>query len=173
MSLINAIRRAAGGAGKPRLEDEKPETDDEETSAEAEEKDASAEDDGAEPDAEAKDGEEEDAEEDKSMSAEARAGFARGRRAERRRLAAILGSKEAEASPALAAHYAFQTSDPASKALAALKAAGPSAATGLASRMTGRSGSRLGAGGEKAAGKDHGSGWDSALAKAGVARKGK
>ncbi|MCA0027344.1 MULTISPECIES: hypothetical protein [unclassified Mesorhizobium] len=172
-SLMNAIRRATGG--KPRLEDDKPEdTDEDKNKAEdtadepADEDDVSddddpeAEDDKDEPDAE-------EGKDDKDMSAADRAVFARGRKAERKRIGAILGSKAAAANPALAAHLAFATNDRASKVLAALKAAGPAASTsGLAARMGSRP-SQLGRGGDKPTSrKDAGAAWDGALAAAGV-----
>lgn len=186
MSLMEAIRRATGG--KPRMEDKKPdemEEDETDTSAEGDEKDVDAEDDeetapdaeGEEKDPDAEDDEEiapdaED-EEDKKMTAADRKVYGRGRKAERKRLAKILGSKAAEANPALAAHLAFNTSDSAGKALAALKASGPSAVGNLASRMAGRN-SRTGRGGEAPAGKrDAGAAWDKAMAAAGVKAKGK
>lgn len=182
MSLMEAIRRATGG--KPRMEDKKPDEMEEEetdTSAEGDEKDVEAE--GEEDDTsaegekkDAEDGEDEtcaEDEEDKTMSAAERTAFARGRSAERTRVAKILGSKAAEANPALAAHLAFNTSDDVAKSLAALKASAPSASAGLASRMAGR-GSRTGRGGEAPAGKrDAGAAWDKAMAAAGVKAKGK
>lgn len=188
MSLMEAIRRATGGAGKPRLEDKKPEEieeEEKETSAAEEDKEPEAEaDEEKEPEAadpaeeeedetEAEDEQEE--REAKKFSASERAAFATGRKAERRRLSKILGSKAAEGNPQLAAHLAFNTSDPASKALAALKAAGPSAAAGgLASRMNARPPSKTGRGGENASrAKDAGAAWDGPLAKAGVKLKGK
>lgn len=176
MSLMNAIRRATGGAGKPRLEDEKPEEveaeeGEKETGAETEEKEPDAEDEEKEPDAENDELEEgAEGEEDKNMNAAQRAAFAKGRSAERKRIGAILGSPAAEANPTLAAHLAFATADSPKKALAALKAAGPAAgANGLSARMNARRPSQLGRGGESSSrAKDAGAVWDSAMTKAGV-----
>ncbi|TPL30183.1 hypothetical protein [Mesorhizobium sp. B2-4-7] len=174
-SLMNAIRRATGG--KPRLEDDKPaETDEDKAEAvdttdgddedETDDDEPDAEDEKDEPDAE-------DDKDDKDMSAADRATFAKGRKAERKRIGAILGSKAAQANPTLAAHLAFATNDRAAKAIAALKAAGPAAsATNLASRMGSRA-SQLGRGGEKPRSKDAGAAWDGPLAAAGVKVKGK
>lgn len=190
-SLMEAIRRATGGAGKPRLDDKKPDDmeDEDKTSAEDETDDPDAEDDEDKPAAE--DGKDDpDAEEDedeteaedeeeertaKKLSAPERSAFAKGRKAERRRLSKILGSKAASANPTLAAHLAFATSDPASKALASLKAAGPAASNGgIAARMNNRPPSRTGRGGENATrSKDAASAWSGPLAKAGVKLKGK
>lgn len=52
-------------------------------------------------------------------------GLQAGATAERERVKAIIMSPEAQANPALAAHYAYNTADDAPKAIAAMKAAGP------------------------------------------------
>lgn len=176
MSLAQMIRRVAGG--KPRsMADERPdeELEDEETTAETDDTDTTAEDDGPEKEAEdegaePEDGDEEPAAEDdgdKDMPAKEKAAFAKGRKAERKRIGAILGSSHADANPGLAAHLAFQTADSPKKALATLKFGGKSAA-GLSDRMNARGASRTGRGGEAdVRGKSTGSAWDNALAKAG------
>ena len=56
-------------------------------------------------------------------------GLQAGATAERERVKAIIMSPEAQANPALAAHYAYNTADDAPKAIAAMKAAGPAAKT--------------------------------------------
>ncbi|TPN16236.1 hypothetical protein FJ973_05965 [Mesorhizobium sp. B2-1-3] len=164
-SLMNAIRRATGG--NPRLEDDKPDDTDEDKNKAEDTADEPADDDD-----DVSDDDDPEAEEDKDMSAADRAVFARGRKVERKRIGAILGSKAAMANPALAAHLAFATNDRASKVLAALKAAGPAAsATGLAARMGNRP-SQLGRGGDRPTSrKDAGAAWDGALAAAGVKTK--
>jgi hypothetical protein len=179
MSLMSAIRRATRGANKPRLEDEKPEPEDEEdeTSAETEQEETEAEgEDGAPADEDDDDETSAEEEEEKEPDASATAKhYARGWKAQKKRMSAILGSAAAQANPALAAHLAFATDDSAAKALAALKAAGPAAAANsLSSRMNARQPSQLGRGGEaNSRAKDAGAAWDGALAKAGVAKKGK
>jgi hypothetical protein len=191
MSLASAIRSAMTGRRmKSRLEDEKPEDaedDDKPVDAEGDEEDkpeaedddkpADAEDDEEKPADAEDDDDETDAEEDdedKSMSASARKTFAKGRRAERKRIAAILSSPSAEANPGLAAHLAFATADRPKKALAVLKAGGASAASSLGKRMNARGPSGTGRGGDTTVrSRDAGAAWDGALAKAGVKLKGK
>lgn len=155
MSLVNAIRAAMrGGSMKSRLEEEDPEKVEEEKpdeQAEGDEENPDAEgddpDEGAEGDEENSDAE---GDEEKEMSAKDRKTFARGRRAERSRVAAILGSTAAEGSPKLAAHFAFGTAMSAKQALAALKASdGQAAGSSLASRMAAHRQPRLGGGGGK------------------------
>ena len=179
MSLMSAIRRATGGGVKPRLEDEKPEAEDEEdldpnAEGETEENPEDVEDDtSAEEEVTESEDDEEEVDE-KSMNTQQRAALATGRKAERKRIGNILGSKAAAANPELATHLAFKTRDSAPKAIATLKAAGSGQKpTSLASRMSARSGSALGRGGEASArSREEGGGaWDGALAKAGVARK--
>lgn len=189
MSLMNAIRRVTGGNGRLRLEDERPEDaedEDRETGAEETREDPDAEEDEvenhAEDDPEAPDAEDDpedpDAEDDKEeseakkMSAAERAAFAKGRRAERRRIGTILGSKAAAANPSLAAHLAFSTSDRAGKAIGVLKAGASSQTGKLAGRMNGRPASRTGRGGEApGAGRTAAGGWGKVLAKAGLSGK--
>lgn len=151
MSLVNAIRAAMrGGTMKSRLEEEDPEKVEEDPEKDAEgddEENPGAE--GDDPEEDAEDDEENPAdgeeEEEKGMSAKDRKTFARGRRAERRRIAAILGSTSAEASPKLAAHFAFGTGMKAQQALAALKASdAPSAGSSLAARMAAHKQPKLG-----------------------------
>jgi cobalamin biosynthesis protein CobT len=179
MSMMSAIRLATRGANKPRLEDTKPEAEDEEdeTSAETGQEEPEAEDGDEEPaDEDEEDEAEAEEEEEKKPDASAAAKhYARGWKAQKKRMSAILGSAAAEANPALAAHLAFATDDSAAKALAALKAAGPAAAANsLSSRMNARQPSQLGRGGDaNPRAKDAGAAWDGALAKAGVAKKGK
>lgn len=133
MSLASAIRAAVGGrVNRSRLEEEKSEDLEEETKPEEAEGDESipvededkpeeAEGDEENPDDEKKDGE-----------------FAKGRKAERSRMAAILGSSKADANPTLAAHLAFNTGMSVKQAVATLSASAPSQGSGLASRMQGR-----------------------------------
>jgi len=179
-SLMNAIRRATGG--KPRLEDDKTDdTEDDKTSAADSSDEPSDDDDKAEDQSDDEDDEDDkdepdadDGKDDKDMSAADRAIFARGRKAERKRIGAILGSKAASANPSLAAHLAFATNDTAVKAVAALKAAGPAAAAnGLSARMGNRGGSQLGRGGDKPGSRDASAAWDGAMTKAGVRVKSK
>lgn len=157
MSLAEAIRTAMGGRknrAKARLEDERPEEieDEEEDGAASEEDETEAEGDEPEEDAEGEDPDEnaedtdpeEEAEDEKTP--DARKAHARGRRAERRRMASILGSTAAEANPGLAAHLAFGTSMKAPAALKALAAAGGGAKGKLASRMASARQPRLGGG---------------------------
>ncbi|MDX3929216.1 MAG: hypothetical protein QHC90_25870 [Shinella sp.] len=163
------------------MADTKPEDmEDEDTSKEAEdespdpdavddEPDKDAEDDGADPDDD-DDVAAEDEESDKGLSKAEKAAFAKGRRAERKRIGAILGSPSAEVNPGLAAHLAFKTADSPKKALAALRFGGPgkSASGSLSERMNARGPSRTGRGGEKdVRNADAASAWDGALAKAG------
>lgn len=145
MSLAAAIRLAVGGRkGRARLEDERREDIEDDEKPEGEEdkpKDLEEED---KPEGEDEENPEDLEDEDKSegeddeeekMSASERRAFGQGRRAERRRMAAILGASSAEANPGLAAHLAFQSSLSVQKALSALAASGKSATGGLASRM--------------------------------------
>lgn len=157
MSLSSIIRAVAGGPKKTnRAEDDKPEenmendipvTDDEENAegddpkedAEGDEPEENAEDD--EP---ADDAEDEDDGEPKAASW--RKGKAAGRKAERARMAAILGNPAADANPQLAAHLAFATDMKSGPAIATLKASGPGAPAGgkLAGKMAGANQPRLG-----------------------------
>jgi hypothetical protein len=155
MSLASAIRAAIGGRSmKSRIEEEDPEKVEEDPDKEAEgeeEKKPDAEDEETDKEAEGdeeKDPDAEDDEEEKEMSAKDRKTFARGRRAERRRIAAILGSNSAEASPKLAAHLAFGTEMRSKQALATLKASdAPAAGSSLAARMAAQRQPKLGGGG--------------------------
>lgn len=147
MSLASAIRAAVGGrVNSPRLEEQKPEDLEEENKPEEvegddpapaddtddEEKPEEIEGDDTAPADEKKDGE-----------------FAKGRKAERSRMAAILGSSKADANPTLAAHLAFNTGMSAKQAVATLSAsASAPGAPGLAGRMQGRV-PALGNGGNK------------------------
>lgn len=151
MSLARAIRAAVGGGRsmKSRLEEEKPEDLEDETRPEDE-----AEDEG-DPDPQAEgDDEPVDADEDEPVSEDDKdqGEFARGRRAERKRMSAILGSSHAEANPSLAAHLAFSTGMSAKAAIGTLKASGSSGSgkPSLSSRMNGRV-PALGNGGSKSA----------------------
>ncbi len=151
MSLARAIRAAVGGGRsmKSRLEEEKPEDLEDETRPEDE-----AEDEG-DPDPQAEgDDEPVDADEDEPVSEDDKdqGEFARGRRAERKRMSAILGSSHAETNPSLAAHLAFSTGMSAKAAIATLKASGTSGSgkPSLSSRMNGRV-PALGNGGSKSA----------------------
>lgn len=185
MSLAQMIRRVAGGK-RPRMseedrqdmedEDRVPdgEDNDPETEAETDAPDKDAEDDDLQPDDDSEP-EATDEETDKGMSKAEKTAFAKGRRAERARIGSILGSSQADSNPALAAHLAFKTADSPRKALAALKAGGPSASSaGLSARMRGLGASRTGRGGEAdSRHSDSASAWDGALAKAGVKIKGK
>ena len=121
---------------------------DDETQAEGDLPEEEAEGDEPEPPAQ---GDEPD--DDETMSAADRRSFAQGRRAERARMAAILGSEAAEANPPLAAHLAFNTAMAADDALAALKAGGvPKAKGNLRSRVQGAAGQTpLGNGGKTGA----------------------
>ncbi|MFK5639524.1 hypothetical protein ACI50E_16930 [Brucella sp. ZJ1_1] len=151
MSLARAIRAAVGGGRsmKSRLEEEKPEDLEDETRPEDD-----AEDEG-DPDPQAEgDDEPVDADEDEPVSEDDKdqGEFARGRRAERKRMSAILGSSHAETNPSLAAHLAFSTGMSAKAAIATLKASGTSGSgkPSLSSRMNGRV-PALGNGGSKSA----------------------
>src|SRR5690606_17052382 len=139
-------------------DEDKPEaeTEEDETSAETEEDETVAEGD-EDTDPEAEDEEDDTvAEDDEETEPKAKAA---GRKAERKRIAAILGSKAGEANPALAAHLAFSTPDSAKKALAALKAAGPASANArLGNLMAGRA-SQTGRGGVRNSGASAGSSW--------------
>lgn len=139
MSLARAIQAAVGGRSmKSRLEEEKPED------LEEEHREDDANDD-EQHDNDAEGGEEEkpEADEDDVVTEDEDDkpnAFARGRRAEKSRMSAILGSNAADRNPSLAAHLAFKTSMSAKDAIATLKASGGSQAHGgnLASRMQGR-----------------------------------
>lgn len=175
MSLAQMIRRVAGGQRVRMSDDEKPDMEDEDKDPAAEDDQPTPEDDSDGDDADAEDEhpeEEATAEDDatdKDMSAAEKKAFAKGRTAERKRIGAILGSKNAEANPSLAAHLAFKTADSARKALATLQHGGASATGGgLSGRMNARGPSRTGRGGdEDVRSKDAGSSWDGALARAG------
>ncbi|MBA8843670.1 Sec-independent protein translocase protein TatA [Ochrobactrum sp. RH1CCR137] len=152
MSLARAIRAAVGGGRsmKSRLEEEKPEDLEDETGPEDD-----AEDEGqTEPEAEEDEDKTADADEDEPVSEDDKdqGEFARGRRAERKRMSAILGSSHAETNPSLAAHLAFSTGMSAKAAIATLKASGTSGSgkPSLSSRMNGRV-PALGNGGSKSA----------------------
>lgn len=139
MSLARAIKAAVSGQSmKSRLEEEKPE-DLEEEHREDDVNDDEQHDNDAEGDEDEKPEADEDdvvtEDEDDKPNA-----FARGRRAEKSRMSAILGSNAADRNPSLAAHLAFKTSMSAKDAIATLKASGGSQAQGgnLASRMQGR-----------------------------------
>lgn len=138
MSLARAIRAAVGGRSlKSRLEDEKPED------LEDDEKPEDAEgDEPVDPDADDGDDPKPEADEDDPVADEDKdeGEYARGRRAERNRMSAILGSNNADANPSLAAHLAFSTNMSAKNAIATLKASGSGAPgqPSLASRMNGR-----------------------------------
>lgn len=139
MSLARAIQAAVGGRSmKSRLEEEKPE----DLEDEHHEDDAN---DDEEPDNNAEGDEDEnpEADEDEVVGEEEEektGAFARGRKAEKSRMSAILGSNAADRNPSLAAHLAFKTSMSAKDAIATLKASGTNQAQSgnLASRMQGR-----------------------------------
>lgn len=145
MSLTSAIRAAVGGSRsmKSRLEDENPEEfENEDRPEDAEDDEDNLQDDEQDNDAEGDD-DTPDADEDDTVGEDDKdktGAFARGRRAEKSRMSAILGSKAADRNPSLAAHLAFKTSMSAKDAVATLKASGGSQAQGgnLASRMQGR-----------------------------------
>jgi hypothetical protein len=175
MSLAAIIRRAAGTSAPAAVaapaadeEEKKVETSAAAPAAAAADNDTADDPDDAD-DPDRKSGEADDRE----ISAQDRSAFDRGRAAERARISAILGSEEADGNPALAAHLAFATDDAPEKALAALKAAGPGAATGLSARMNGRPAPALGRGGEKSAPKDGAAAWAGPIGRAGVGRKAK
>lgn len=156
MSLSSIIRAVAGGPKKNRAEGDKPEEDmeddipvsDDDENAEGDDPKEGTEGDEPEENAEgddpADDAEDEDDGEPKAASW--RKGKAAGRKAERTRMAAILGNPAADTNPKLAAHLAFATDMKAGPAVAALKAAGPGAAAGgkLAGKMAGANQPRLG-----------------------------
>jgi len=188
MSLAQMIRRVAGG--KPRrMSDDPPkdgEDEDLDPAAENDQADPTAEDDNPEKGAEddvtvddddAADPDAEDEEDpQEGMSDKEKAAFAKGRRAERKRIGAILGSPRAEGNPSLAAHLAFKTADNPKKALATLKHGGTAQASSgrLSDRMQARGPSMTGRGvNGDVRSADTASSWDGALAKAGVKMKGK
>ncbi|MBC7280029.1 hypothetical protein [Hoeflea sp.] len=158
MSLSSIIRAVAGGpktntraeGDKPEedMEDDVPVTDDDENA----EGDEPQDDENAEGDQP----EEEDAEGDEGepKAASWRKGKAAGRKAERSRMAAILGNPAADANPQLAAHLAFATDMKSADAVLALKASCPGAAAGgkLAGKMAGANQPRLGGSAAGAAG---------------------
>ena len=135
MSLSRAIRAAVTGRSlKSRLEEDKPEElEDDERPEEAEDE--------PQPE-EAEDEPKPEADEDEPVADEYKdeGEFARGRRAERKRMSAILSCEQADGNPSLAAHLAFSTNMSAKNAIATLKASGPaaSAKASLSSRMNGR-----------------------------------
>lgn len=153
MSLAEAIRAAVGGrktGAKARIEDERPEDLEEEENRDAEGDEDETEAEGDDPDTDAEDGEPDNAADDDGdeKSPEARKAHARGRMAERTRMAAILGSAAAEANPGLAAHLAFSTSMKAAAALKTLSAASAGGQGKLAARMAAARQPRLGGGGD-------------------------
>jgi hypothetical protein len=147
MSLSSIIRAVAGGPKKTRaegdqpeenMEDDMPVTDDEENT----EGDEPQDDEAAEGDQPEEEGVEGD--EDEPKAASWRNGKAAGCKAERSRMAAILGNPAADANPGLAAHLAFATDMKAADAVAALKAGGVPAGGKLAGKMAGANQPRLG-----------------------------
>lgn len=140
MSLSSIIRAVAGGPKtttraegdqpEENMEDDVPVTDDEEN---------------MEDDIPVTDDEENaEGDEDEPKAASWRKGKAAGRKAERSRMAAILGNPAADANPGLAAHLAFATDMKATDAVAALKAGGTAAGGKLAGKMAGANQPRLG-----------------------------
>lgn len=129
---------------------------------------------GDDPDAEddADDDGDGDGDDDADMSMDASA----ARSAERARCSAILNAPEAAANPGLANHYAFNTSDSAAKAIAAMKAAAATGGTSLDTRMKtqGQAGSSSGTGrgGSINPGRNADAGWGKAMKRAGVNVKG-
>lgn len=147
MSLARAIRAAVGGRKtNKRLEEDRPED------LENDLKPDEAKDDPENPDAEDDDETKPDADDDQPVAddEEEKSGdYARGRKAERKRMSAILGSSKADGNPTLAAHLAFNTSMSAKQAVATLSASGTSqSAPSLSGRMQGRV-PALGSGGGK------------------------
>lgn len=151
MSLSSIIRAVAGGPKKTNraegdkpeedMEDDVPVTDDEENAEGDKPQDEET--------AEGDQPPEEDAEDDEDGEPKAaswRKGKAAGSKAERSRMAAILGNPAADANPQLAAHLAFATSMKSADAVATLKASGPGAPAGgkLAGKMAGANQPRLG-----------------------------
>lgn len=137
MSLARAIRAAVGGRNThKRLDEGKPEDLEDDLAPDE------AEDDPDHPDASDDEELQPDADEDEPVAEdeEEKSGdYARGRKAERKRNAAILGSSLAERNPSLAAHIAFSTNMSAKQGLATLKAAGSGqSAPSLSGRMQGR-----------------------------------
>lgn len=135
MSLASAIRAAVGGRNtRKRLEEDKPEDMEDDL------KPDEAEDDPENPDAETDPDPEADEDDPVANDDEEKSGdYARGRKAERKRNSAILGSSLAERHPSLAAHIAFNTNMSAKQGFAALKAADASRASpSLSGRMQGR-----------------------------------
>jgi len=194
MSLAQMIRRVAGG--KPRrMSDDPPkdgEDEDLDPAADVDKDEQVADDDNPGKDADGdpdKDAEDDPVDDDdagdpdaededdpqEGMNDKEKAAFAKGRRAERKRIGTILGSPRAEGNPSLAAHLAFKTADSAKKALATLKHGGTQASSGrLSDRMQARGPSKTGRGvnGDVRSANTTSS-WDGALAKAGVKMKGK
>jgi len=136
MTLASAIRAAVGGRkSRSRLEDDKPE--DLEDDVQPDE----AEDDPDNPEAEDESDPKPDADEDEPVADDddKPTEYARGRKAERKRMSAILGSAKADQNPSLAAHLAFNTNMSAKQALATLSAgAGGKQVNTLSGRMQGR-----------------------------------
>lgn len=137
MSLARAIRAAVGGRNtRKRLEEDRPE--DLEDDVQPDE----AEDEENNPDAETDEDQQPDANEDDPVAEEDEdkpGEYARGRKAERKRMSAILGSAKADNNPSLAAHLAFNTNMNAKQAIATLSASGAAqSAPSLSGRMQGR-----------------------------------
>ncbi|WP_439273553.1 hypothetical protein [Pseudochrobactrum sp. HB0163] len=140
MSLARAIRAAVAGRNtRKRLEEDKPEEMEDDLMPDEAEDDPEAEtDEEFDPAAEE---DETDASEDDPVAnedEEKSGDYARGRKAERKRMSAILGSSKADHNPSLAAHLAFNTNMSARQAIATLSASGAPAGTGLGRRMQGR-----------------------------------
>lgn len=189
MSLAQMIRRVAGGKPRRMSDDPPKDGEDEDLDPAADDADPGKDADG-DPDKDAEDDEpvddedsddpdadaEEDADPQEGMSDKEKAAFAKGRRAERKRIGTILGSPRAEGNPSLAAHLAFKTADSSKKALATLKHGGTTQASSgrLSDRMHARGPSMTGRGvnGDVRTA-NAASSWDGALAKAGVKMKGK
>lgn len=194
MSLAQMIRRVAGGKPRRMSDDLPKDGEDEDLDQTADDGDPGKDADG-DPNKNADDGDpdkdaddtiddddaddpdaEEDADPQEGMSDKEKAAFAKGRRAERKRIGTILGSPRADGNPSLAAHLAFRTADSPKKALATLKHGGTAQASSgrLADRMQARGPSKTGRGvnGDVRSANTANS-WDGALAKAGVKMKGK
>jgi hypothetical protein len=145
MSMSSIIRAVAGGPKNTRAEGETPEEDDADEfppsdDTENAEDSTPKEDETAEDDAPTEEDAEEGDEEEPKASA---AAFAAGRKAERKRIGAIMGNPAADANPQLAAHLAFATSMRSDAAVAALKASGTVGGK-LAGKMAGSAQPRLG-----------------------------